>query len=129
MLKLASCFGAQFDTDILKTAHPAIMVHTAQADGGLLACLELACKEQMLIRISDSRYKFAHDQIQSAVYSMLRSTNKTDTGDHQAVDNDDLTHIRCRQSDIICCWITHYLSVTVPFIQNFEGVLHVWQKS
>ena len=94
ILKLASCFGAQFDIDVLKTVYSEANVKSSKnstlqkndtsnvdneykkgkEDSDLVPCLEVACKEQMLIQISERRYKFAHDQIQFAVFSMLRYT-------------------------------------------------------
>ena len=67
ILKLASLFGCRLDTELLEITKSAASIHIE--DVGV--CLENACEGRMLIRISNTHYKFAHDQIQSAAFCML----------------------------------------------------------
>lgn len=71
-LKLISCFGSRVDTDILEITKLA----SNEPIEDIMACVEFACKERMLIQISSSQYKFYHDQIQSAAFSLLPAGNE-----------------------------------------------------
>jgi predicted ATPase len=65
-LKLASCFGSSFDPEILKATKSVLFVFD-----DISYCLSEACKEDLLIRISDREYKFAHDEVRTAAYELL----------------------------------------------------------
>jgi predicted ATPase len=65
-LKLASCFGSSFDPEILKATKSVLFVFD-----DISYTLSEACKEDLLIRISDREYKFAHDEVRMAAYKLL----------------------------------------------------------
>lgn len=65
-LKLCSCFGATFDPEIVKETKSVLFVFE-----DISYTLSEACKEDLLIRISDREYKFAHSEIKEASYELL----------------------------------------------------------
>ena len=83
-LKLSVCFGSCIHVDILNISKAASAKHIED----IFAGLEDACGEQMLIRVSDSQYKFAHDEIRSAAASMYES-------------DDDLIHTRWKIAKLL----------------------------
>ena len=99
ILKFASCFGSRVDADILEIAKAAMTEHVED----IHKCLQYACDEQMLLRMSDSHYKFSHEQIQTSALSMISADGFDDLIDarwritklllsHPAVlEEDDLT--------------------------------------
>jgi predicted ATPase len=80
-LKLASCFGASFDPEILETTKAVLYIFD-----DLDVCLQEACKEELLIRVSDQEYIFAHDQVHSVAYHLLP------TGDERKMIHWDIGH-------------------------------------
>jgi predicted ATPase len=65
ILKLASCFGARVDMKVLEITK----LVASEPIEDIRSCLDQACKEQMLIQISETEFEFAHDKIQSAAFS------------------------------------------------------------
>lgn len=65
-LKLASCLGSSFDPDVLKAVKSVLFIFD-----DISYTLSEACKEGLLIRISDREYKFAHDEVRVAAYKLL----------------------------------------------------------
>jgi len=65
-LKIASCFGSSFDPDVIDATKSILKVNEETPH-----ILDEACKEDLLIRISESEYKFAHEEIRLAAYELL----------------------------------------------------------
>ncbi|KAL3935053.1 MAG: hypothetical protein SGBAC_009354 [Bacillariaceae sp.] len=65
-LKLASCFGTTFDPEILTATKSVLFVFD-----DISYTLSEACKEDLVIRISDREYKFAHSEVKDAAYKLL----------------------------------------------------------
>jgi predicted ATPase len=68
VLKLASCFGSQFDIRALDAAKSALRIDC------VYKCLETARQEEFVIKLDETHFKFAHDMIQIASYGLLPST-------------------------------------------------------
>ena len=66
VMKLGSCFGSGFDPEILEQTKSVLFIFE-----DIYICLQLACKEELLIRVSDREYFFAHDHVQAASYRLL----------------------------------------------------------
>ena len=66
VLKLGSCFGSAFDPETLEHTKSILFIF-----GDIYHCLQSACEEELLIRVSDRQYVFAHDNVQSTAYQLL----------------------------------------------------------
>lgn len=66
VLKLASCFGTSFDPDILYDARSVLFIFD-----DIDECLADACQEDLLIKMTDTRCMFAHDNVKDAAYNLL----------------------------------------------------------
>lgn len=66
VLKLCACFGSGFDPEILERTKSVLFIFD-----DIDNCLHAACEEELLIRVSDRQYLFAHDHVQSAAYQLL----------------------------------------------------------
>ena len=65
VLKLASCFGSSFDVRALAIAKSALQIDC------VYKCLERACREEFVIQLTETQYKFSHDMIQMVAYGLL----------------------------------------------------------
>lgn len=84
ILKLSSCFGAVVEVKALEVVQQALRQEDGAAtahSNNVTALLERACQEMMLIRVSESTFKFSHDQIQAAAYGMISSNSNDDSKD------------------------------------------------
>ena len=72
LLKLAACVGNSFEEDILSLIRK-------QPSNTFKTDLEKALQEGLIIHIEEGTYKFSHDRIQQAVYSLLTETVKNKT--------------------------------------------------
>jgi len=76
VLKLSSCFGTVVDEHLVELCKPLLDESTLAANESwspesILACLQEACEEQLLIRTSETRFRFAHEEIYRAAYNLL----------------------------------------------------------
>ncbi|CAJ1947283.1 unnamed protein product [Cylindrotheca closterium] len=65
-LKIASCFGTSFDPDVIDATKSVLKIYEETA-----YVLDQACNEDLLIRISEREYKFAHEEVRLAAYKLL----------------------------------------------------------
>jgi histidine kinase len=75
VLKVAACFGNQFDIGTLKLIHQADQEKTMRD-------LKAALSEGLILPKGEEGFKFAHDRIQQAVYSQIREQDR------------DVTHLK-----------------------------------
>ncbi len=69
ILQVAACFGNQFDSETLQLIHEKGIEQT-------LIDLEPALIEGLVLPKGDYGFKFAHDRIQQAVYSLIKETER-----------------------------------------------------
>lgn len=95
-LKVAACLGSTFDAGMIESivSHVEQRVRDEQAEsdicksivelkrmdkqGGVIQLLDTAVEEDLLMEINTSKYKFAHDRIHQAAYSLLPEGNERD---------------------------------------------------
>mmetsp|Transcript_31298 Transcript_31298/g.75298 ORF Transcript_31298/g.75298 Transcript_31298/m.75298 type:complete len:1825 (+) Transcript_31298:244-5718(+) len=65
-LKIASCFGSSFDPGVIDATKSVLKIYEETS-----YVLDEACKEDLLIRISEREYKFAHEEVRLAAYKLL----------------------------------------------------------
>ncbi|KAL3929993.1 MAG: hypothetical protein SGBAC_011965 [Bacillariaceae sp.] len=65
-LKLASCFGSSFDPEVIDATKSVLKIYEETS-----YVLDEACKEELLIRISEREYKFSHEEVRLAAYKLL----------------------------------------------------------
>ncbi|MFN4762967.1 adenylate/guanylate cyclase domain-containing protein [Gillisia sp. Q332] len=75
VLKVAACFGNQFDMETL------MLIHEAEEEQ-TLKDLKEALQEGLILPKGDQGFKFGHDRIQQAVYSQIEEENR------------DVTHLK-----------------------------------
>jgi histidine kinase len=70
MLKTGACIGNIFDLHSLS-------IITAKVENELKKEINIALREGMIVALGNKKYKFSHDRIQQAVYSLLSESEKT----------------------------------------------------
>ncbi|CAB9515825.1 Protein tyrosine kinase [Seminavis robusta] len=68
ILKLASCLGSRFTLASVQACQSIFEIDVLDES------LELLCQQDFLVRLDDEQYKFFHDTIQLAAYSLIATT-------------------------------------------------------
>ena len=74
ILKVAACIGNQFDTETLAACHNMGAISDHPADDGndpVLEALQAALAGGYITPVENNRFRFIHDRIQQAVYSLI----------------------------------------------------------
>jgi len=81
VLKLAACIGNAFDLETLSIIHQQVQKTTLQhlwkaIEEGLLLPLDDHYKSVGMVEIVEARFRFQHDRVQEAAYSLIADTDK-----------------------------------------------------
>jgi histidine kinase len=111
VLKVAACFGNQFDVDTLRIIHESDQSLTAKG-------LNTSLAEGLILPKGDQGYKFAHDRIQQAVYSQIKDEEKDVI--HLKIGEELLRHIPEEKIQNHLFDIVNQLNRGVNLIQDAE---------
>lgn len=75
-LKVAACIGNQFDTETLKAGHENDSINSSEALDPVFEVLRAALAEGY-ITPTEHKFRFVHDRIQQAVYSLIPDEEKS----------------------------------------------------